>query len=87
VQPVVVTQLEQLLEQGMNSLLQLLVRLAKASHQVRRTLPPANVEGAQGRRGHFGDEATKCVIEEASAQALDAYKLLIEAGPKLTEAA
>lgn len=71
----------------MNSLLQLLVGLAKASHQVRRTLPVANVEGAQGRRDHVSDEATKCVIEEASAQALDAYKLLIEAGPKLTEAA
>jgi hypothetical protein len=62
-----------------------IVGMVKA--QARRTLPLASMEGAQGRRGHFSEEATKCVIEEASAQGLDAEKLLIEAGPKLTEAA
>jgi hypothetical protein len=80
-----ITQSEQLLERDMNSLLQLLVRLAKAGHQAHRTLALGSVEGSQGSRCHFGDEATKCVIEDTGAQALDACKLLIEAGRKLTD--
>jgi hypothetical protein len=45
------------------------------------------VEDPQDGCVQFGDEPTKFVIEDASTQALDAGKVLIEAGRELTEAA
>jgi hypothetical protein len=71
----------------MDSLLQLLVCLRKADHQVRRVLPVPGVEGSQGGRGQFSDEPTEPVVEDASAQALDADNVFLEVGGKPIQAA
>jgi hypothetical protein len=46
-----------------------------------------DVEGSQGGRIRFSDEPTEPLIEDASAQALDADKVLLEVAGKLIEAA